>query len=271
MARESARASSVRSAPSEVHHAGTGTRLSCRCTRAPADWCAHLDAHDPLGEPALEQLVSSEEEDVDPHHVIVGHLGDRRDISMLLPIAERGAFLGIDNIGYHDYQTEERRAQNVIELIDAGFRSQVLLSMDIATLNDLQSYGARDSTICSSNSYPCCESSARRTRTFRRCSLTTRNEPSPSPNHNDRNNQRLITRAADVPWNTPEGRLSGGCRSTARLAFVRSSMALARPHGSAAPSWTTKFWRRWRRRESVRQNRRTTGGGRAGHRRDHRR
>ena len=59
MARESARASSARSAPSEIHHAGTGTRLSCRRTRAPADWCAHLDAHDPLGEPALEQLDSS--------------------------------------------------------------------------------------------------------------------------------------------------------------------------------------------------------------------
>jgi phosphotriesterase-related protein len=62
---------------------------------------------------------------------------------MLLPIAERGAFLGIDNIGYHDYQREERRAQNVIDLIEAGFRSQVLLSMDIATLNDLHSYGGK--------------------------------------------------------------------------------------------------------------------------------
>ena len=122
--------------------------------------------------------------------MIVGHLGDRRDISMLLPIAERGAFLGIDNIGYHDYQTEERRAQNVIELIDAGFRSQVLLSMDIATLNDLQSYGARDSTICSSNSYPPAARARRDGRgSSRRCSLTTRNEPSPSRNHNDRNNQ----------------------------------------------------------------------------------
>ena len=111
---------------------------------------AHLQTGAPIsthtthwGELALEQLALLEEEGVDPRHVIVGHLGDRRDISMLLPIAERGAFLGIDNIGYHDYQTEERRAQNVIELIEAGFRSQVLLSMDIATLNDLQSYGGK--------------------------------------------------------------------------------------------------------------------------------
>ena len=121
--------------------------------------------------------------------MIVGHLGDRRDISMLLPIAERGAFLGIDNIGYHDYQTEERRAQNVIELIDAGFRSQVLLSMDIATLNDLQSYGARDSTICSSNSHPCCESSARRTRIVEALLVDNPQRALTFSNHNDRNNQ----------------------------------------------------------------------------------
>jgi len=111
---------------------------------------AHLQTGAPIsthtthwGELALEQLDLLEEEGVDLHHVIIGHLGDRRDITMLLPIAERGAFLGIDNIGYHDYQREERRAQNVIELIEAGFRSQVLLSMDIATLNDLCRYGGK--------------------------------------------------------------------------------------------------------------------------------
>jgi predicted metal-dependent phosphotriesterase family hydrolase len=111
---------------------------------------AHLRTGAPIsthtthwGELALEQLDLLEEEGVDPHHVIIGHLGDRRNISMLLPIADRGAFLGIDNIGYHDYQREERRAQNVFELIQAGFRSQVLLSMDVATLNDLHSYGGK--------------------------------------------------------------------------------------------------------------------------------
>lgn len=111
---------------------------------------AHLQTGAPIsthtthwGELALEQLALLAEEGVDPRHVIVGHLGDRRDISILLPIAERGAFLGIDNIGYHDYQREERRAQNIIDLISAGYRSQILLSMDIATLNDLHWYGGK--------------------------------------------------------------------------------------------------------------------------------
>jgi predicted metal-dependent phosphotriesterase family hydrolase len=111
---------------------------------------AHLQTGAPIsthtthwGELALEQLDLLAEEGVDPHHVIIGHLGDRRDIALLLPIAERGAFLGIDNIGYHDYQNEERRAQNVMDLIAAGFRAQVLLSMDIATLNDLHHYGGK--------------------------------------------------------------------------------------------------------------------------------
>jgi phosphotriesterase-related protein len=75
--------------------------------------------------------------------VIISHLGDRRSIDFFIPIAERGAFLGIDNIGYLDYQREDRRAQNVIELMRAGFRSQILLSMDIATINDLHWYGGK--------------------------------------------------------------------------------------------------------------------------------
>jgi phosphotriesterase-related protein len=111
---------------------------------------AHLRTGAPLcthtthwGELALEQLDLLAEEGVDPRNVIISHLGDRRSIDFFIPIAERGAFLGIDNIGYLDYQREDRRAQNVIDLMRAGFRSQILLSMDIATINDLHWYGGK--------------------------------------------------------------------------------------------------------------------------------
>lgn len=111
---------------------------------------AHLQTGAPIsthtthwGELGLEQLALLAEEGVDPRNVIVGHLGDRRDIEIILPIAEKGAWLSIDNIGYQDYQKEDRRAQNVIDLMKAGYRSQVLLSMDIATLNDLHWYGGK--------------------------------------------------------------------------------------------------------------------------------
>jgi phosphotriesterase-related protein len=111
---------------------------------------AHLQTGAPIsthtthwGELALEQLALLGEEGVDPRHVIISHLGDRRSIDFFLPIAETGAFLGIDNIGYVDYQKEERRAQNVIELMQAGYRDQILLSMDNCTLNDLHWYGGK--------------------------------------------------------------------------------------------------------------------------------
>ena len=111
---------------------------------------AHLQTGAPIsthtthwGELGLEQLALLAEEGVDPQNVIVGHLGDRRDIEIIVPIAKKGAWLSIDNIGYHDYQKEDRRAQNVIDLMAAGYRSQILLSMDIATLNDLHTYGGK--------------------------------------------------------------------------------------------------------------------------------
>ena len=119
-------------------NASFGLSQGRTCRPAP-----RLNPHDPLGRTRAGTTRSPRGGRCRPALCDHRHLGDRRDISTLLPIAERGAFLGIDNIGYHDYQKEERRAQNVIDLIEAGFRSQVLLSMDIATLNDLKSYGGK--------------------------------------------------------------------------------------------------------------------------------
>src|SRR5581483_9948783 len=74
---------------------------------------------------------------------IVGHLGDRRDPHFYLPIAERGCFLGIDNVGCVEFQREEQRARTVLALIRAGHLSQLLLSHDICTLADLKWYGGK--------------------------------------------------------------------------------------------------------------------------------
>ena len=95
------------------------------------------------GELALEQLDLLAEEGVDPRRVIVGHLGDRRDPHFYLPIAERGCFLGIDNVGCVEFQREEQRARTVLALIRAGHLSQLLLSHDICTLADLKWYGGK--------------------------------------------------------------------------------------------------------------------------------
>ena len=95
-----------------------------------------------FGELALEQLDLLAEEGVDPGRVIVSHLGDRVGIGSLRPIAERGAWLNVDNLGFSGgYAPLAVRADNIVALWAAGFGGQVMLSNDICLLDQLASYG----------------------------------------------------------------------------------------------------------------------------------
>jgi phosphotriesterase-related protein len=75
--------------------------------------------------------------------IIIGHLGDRRGVHHLLPIAEQGVYLEVDNIGFLDYQPESVRADNVAALCREGFAEKVLLSEDICMLSHLQYRGGK--------------------------------------------------------------------------------------------------------------------------------
>lgn len=90
---------------------------------------------------AMEQIAMLEEFGADLSRVIIGHLGDRIGARHLLPIAERGVYVEVDNIGYFDYQPEWVRADNVAALVAEGFVRQILLSQDICLLSHLKYQG----------------------------------------------------------------------------------------------------------------------------------
>jgi len=92
---------------------------------------------------AIEQIAMLDEFGADLSRVIIGHLGDRMGVRHLLPIAEKGVYLEVDNIGYLDYQPEYVRADNVAALVKEGFGSRVLLSEDICTLKHLKYAGGK--------------------------------------------------------------------------------------------------------------------------------
>jgi phosphotriesterase-related protein len=94
------------------------------------------------GELALEQLDLLGEEGVDARRVIISHLGDRPGVRHWLPIAERGAWLDIDNLAFiAGYAPLEVRADNVAALCAEGLAGQVMLSNDICELGQLAFYG----------------------------------------------------------------------------------------------------------------------------------
>lgn len=94
------------------------------------------------GELALEQLDLLGEEGVMPESVVISHLGDRRGVSSLLPIAARGAWLNVDNLAFvNGYAPMSFRADNVATLCSLGLANQVMLSNDICELGQLSAYG----------------------------------------------------------------------------------------------------------------------------------
>lgn len=87
---------------------------------------------------AMEQIAMLVEYGAEMSKVIIGHLGDRRGVQHLLPIAEKGVYIEVDNIGFLDYQPEWVRADNVAALCKEGFADRVLLSEDICMLSHLK-------------------------------------------------------------------------------------------------------------------------------------
>lgn len=95
------------------------------------------------GSLAMEQIAMLDEFGADLSRVIIGHLGDRIGVKHLLPIADKGVYVEVDNIGYLDYQPEYVRADNVAALVKEGFGDRVLLSEDICTLKHLKYLGGK--------------------------------------------------------------------------------------------------------------------------------
>jgi phosphotriesterase-related protein len=62
--------------------------------------------------------------------MIVGHSGDRDDHEYQASIARRGAFVGLDRFGLDFLLSDDLRMKNLMELVAAGFRDQVVISQD---------------------------------------------------------------------------------------------------------------------------------------------
>ncbi|MEM4176947.1 MAG: hypothetical protein QXK55_04220 [Nitrososphaeria archaeon] len=97
--------------------------------------------HTTLGTMALEILGFLEKNGVDPQHMIFYHADRNLDSWYWTQIAERGAFITIDQIGKIKYAPESRRIDFIIEMVKRGFEDQILLGTDFARRSDFISYG----------------------------------------------------------------------------------------------------------------------------------
>ena len=103
-----------------------------------------ISTHAILSPVGLAQLRIFEEEGVDPARVVIGHADSYPVLDHYLAILDRGASLEFDFIG-HRFATEEaaepRLVELIVELLERGYGSQLLLSQDVSHNSQLKANG----------------------------------------------------------------------------------------------------------------------------------
>ena len=69
-------------------------------------------------------------EGVAPGHLLVGHSDGTDDLDYQRSLAERGVYVGFDRFGLEGQVTDEIRIQNLKQLVDLGYRQQIMMSHD---------------------------------------------------------------------------------------------------------------------------------------------
>ena len=100
-----------------------------------------ISTHTYLEQLTTEQLNIFREEGVDLGRVIIGHMGDQRDMGRFRDVLDSGAYLQVDHAGLEIFQRDVVRASTVAQLVGEGYVSQLLLSMDVCFRNRLHCYG----------------------------------------------------------------------------------------------------------------------------------
>ncbi len=106
---------------------------------------ALISTHTEAGTMALEQIDLLTGAGVHPSRILIGHLDRKLDWEYHLAVAERGVYMGIDQISKEKYAPDSHRADFIVRLIEAGHIQQMMLSTDIARRSGFSSYGGAGS------------------------------------------------------------------------------------------------------------------------------
>ncbi|HEY6608387.1 MAG TPA: phosphotriesterase-related protein [Candidatus Limnocylindria bacterium] len=92
----------------------------------------------------LAQLRIFTDEGVDPSRVVIGHADSHLDIDFYLAVLDAGANLGFDFLGHRfgvEDTLEPRLVETIVELLERGYASQLLLSQDVCHNRQLKAHG----------------------------------------------------------------------------------------------------------------------------------
>ncbi len=102
---------------------------------------AAISTHTEAGTMALEQVERFRALGVPVERLLIGHLDRNLDWDYHLALANTGVTFGYDQFGKEKYAPDFQRIEFVVRMVQAGFRDQLALSMDIARRSYFTSYG----------------------------------------------------------------------------------------------------------------------------------
>jgi phosphotriesterase-related protein len=119
-------------------------RVHRAVARAARETGMAISTHAVMSPVGQAQLRIFEEEGVDPARVVIGHADSYQVLDHYLAILDRGANLQFDFLGQR-FLTEEaeepRLVQLIVELLERGYGSQILLSQDVCHNRQLKING----------------------------------------------------------------------------------------------------------------------------------
>jgi len=104
---------------------------------------ALISTHTEAGTMALEQIDLLTQAGVEPNRILIGHLDRCMDWDLHQQVADRGVYLGYDQISKHKYYPDTQRIKFVSQMIDTGHQAQLMLSMDLARQSNFSAYGGQ--------------------------------------------------------------------------------------------------------------------------------
>jgi phosphotriesterase-related protein len=78
----------------------------------------------------LDQIAILTEQGVPAHRILVGHSDGRDEHGYHVSLADKGAYVGFDRFGIEPIISDEKRMQNVVQMIKAGYVRSVCISHD---------------------------------------------------------------------------------------------------------------------------------------------
>lgn len=77
-----------------------------------------------------DQIAAFTGNGVAPHKCLIGHCCGNADPAYHKRVVDGGVYIGFDRVGIHRLMPDETRADNLVKLVRAGYRAQIMMSQD---------------------------------------------------------------------------------------------------------------------------------------------